>query len=119
MHALRNAHFIARLVLVWFALSLGVAVASPLVAPKSMELVCSSAGAVKWVFAGDDSPRTAQGHSTLDCPLCASLSAPPAVVPHAAQPPLTPSQVRVPVAVTRMAVRMAAPWQARAPPALS
>ncbi len=119
MHALRNAHFIARLVLVWFALSLGVAVASPLVAPKSMELVCASAGSAKWVVSGDDGTRTVQGHSTLDCPLCATLSAPPAALPQATRPPHAQSHVRVPGAVTRLAVRIAAPWQARAPPALS
>ena len=39
MQALRNASFLARLVLAWFALAIGVAVASPIVKPKSMELL--------------------------------------------------------------------------------
>ncbi len=69
MQALRRARFLARFVLVWFALALGVAVASPLVKPQAMELVCSSAGSVKLVQLGDDEGRTA-ATPTLDCPLC-------------------------------------------------
>jgi hypothetical protein len=45
--ALRSARTLARLVLVWFVLSLGVAVASPMVNPKAMELICSGSGSVK------------------------------------------------------------------------
>ena len=45
MPALRRAHRLASFVLIWFVLSLGVAVASPVVHPQAMELVCSAAGA--------------------------------------------------------------------------
>lgn len=44
MHRLRQARFLARLVLAWFALPLGVALASPLVQPQSLEMVCSGGG---------------------------------------------------------------------------
>ena len=41
MHALRNSVSLARLVMAWFALTLGLAIASPLVHPQAMELVCT------------------------------------------------------------------------------
>ena len=65
---------LGRLVLAWFALSLGVAVASPLVKPVAMELVCSSGGAAKLVVKGDDGTAQPAGH-LLDCPLCAAVGA--------------------------------------------
>jgi hypothetical protein len=76
MQALRHARFLARLVLAWFALSLGVAIASPLVNPQSMELVCASGGAMKLIVKNADGGDGQRGH-TFDCPLCASLGAPP------------------------------------------
>ena len=76
MQTLRRAHFLARLVLVWFALSLGVAAASPLVQPRVMELVCSSAGIVKILVQTDDGMQEVSNH-TLDCPLCLAAGAPP------------------------------------------
>ncbi len=78
MQNLRNAKLIARFVLVWFALAIGVAIASPMVKPQAMQLVCSGAGAMKVVVSGDDGSQPATSH-TLDCPLCASISAPPPV----------------------------------------
>ena len=72
MQTLRHAHRIACFVLVWFALSIGVAVASPMVKPQALQLVCSGAGALK-VIASDTDGDTAQASPTLDCPLCAGL----------------------------------------------
>src|SRR4051812_25584173 len=77
MQGLRNARRIARLVLAWFALSLGVAIAAPLVQPANIEVVCSGSGALKLLVKGDGG-STSSTH-TLDCPLCAGLDAPPAV----------------------------------------
>jgi hypothetical protein len=65
-------------VLVWFALSIGVAVASPLVQPKDIQWVCSGAGLMKVIGSGDDGAPKVAGH-TLDCPLCAGVGAPPPV----------------------------------------
>ena len=76
MQHLRNAKLIARFVLVWFALSIGVAIASPMVKPQSMQLVCSGVGAMKVIVAGQDGKAPVASH-TLDCPLCACISAPP------------------------------------------
>lgn len=68
LQILRNAHLIARIVLVWFALSIGVAIASPLVKPQAMgQLICSGAGVMKFVKQADDG-STALGSLTLDCP---------------------------------------------------
>ena len=67
MQPLRNARLIARLVLVWFALSLGAAIASPLVAPKAMLLVCSGAS-VKLIVQGADGEMTEMGHSYARLP---------------------------------------------------
>lgn len=69
MQTLRHAHLLARLVLVWFVCALGVAVASPMVPPQAMELVCSSGGAVKLLVKTDNGVQEMGAHS-LDCPLC-------------------------------------------------
>ncbi len=114
MQTLRNARLIARLVLVWFALSLGAAIASPLVAPKAVELVCSGA-TVKLIVQGDDGQMIETGHSSLDCPLCAITSAPPPPASVQVQPQSL-SHALVPVEAARVAGRIGAPWQARAPP---
>ena len=117
MQMLRNARLMARLVLVWLALSLGAAIASPLVAPKASQLVCSGAS-VKLVVQGDDGQMADMGHSSLDCPLCAMTSVPPSPASASVQPPLSLAHALVPVETARHAGRIGAPWQARAPPAV-
>ncbi len=67
---------LARWVLLWFALSLGAAIASPMVSPKTVELICSSAGAMKLIVKSDDG-SISQGSHTLDCALCVGTAAPP------------------------------------------
>ena len=118
MQPLRNARLITRLVLVWFALSLGAAIASPLVAPKAVLLVCSGAS-VKMIVQGADGEAVEMGHTTLDCPLCAVMNAPPPVANASVQPPHALSHALVPVETARIAARIGTPWQARAPPVLS
>ncbi|MES2787702.1 MAG: DUF2946 family protein [Pseudomonadota bacterium] len=76
LQSLRRASFLARLVLAWFALSIGVAVASPLVKPHRMELVCSASGIVKLVTSSDEDSPSASSH-TFECPLCLVAGAPP------------------------------------------
>ena len=68
MQTLRHARQLTRFVLVWFALALGVAMASPLVSPKSIDVVCSSGGVMKMVASddGDTSPNPAA--PAVDCP---------------------------------------------------
>jgi hypothetical protein len=117
MQALRHATFLARLVLAWFALTLGVAIASPMVNPQAMELVCSGAGAVKLVVSSEGGTAPVGGH-TLDCPLCASFSAPPATAPVIAAPLLPRSDLIALIPTSRIALRAAAPLPARGPPEL-
>ena len=118
MQTLRNARLIARLVLVWFALSLGAAIASPLVASKASQLVCSGAS-VKLVVENADGALAEVGHSSLDCPLCAMTSAPPPLATLAIEPPHPLSHALSPIVAAHIAGRIGAPWQARAPPNLS
>ena len=81
MFHLRHARLLARLVLVWFVLAVGVAVASPLVKPQSLALVCSGAGALKILVTGDADDASLAGAGLLDCPLCLQGGAPPPATP--------------------------------------
>jgi hypothetical protein len=99
----------------WFVLSLGVAAASPVVHPQAVELVCSSAGAVKVIVQTDDGARE-MGASHLDCPLCAATGAPPST-PVVALPAVVPLAHAVqPIEAARIAAATASPPPARAPP---
>lgn len=118
MQTLRRAHVLARFVLVWFALALGAAIASPIVKPQAMELVCSAGGAVKLVTSDDGAPSSA-GH-TLDCPLCLiSSSAPPPALQLQVEPQQPLAYSLRPIPAAPIAGRTAAPLPARGPPALS
>ncbi|TSE18496.1 hypothetical protein Talka_02139 [Tepidimonas alkaliphilus] len=79
MQSLRNTRRLARLVLVWFALTLGAAVVSPLVKPEGLHLVCSGS-AVKLV-AGSSDDDDVPIPSKLDCPLCGGGAVPLLAVP--------------------------------------
>jgi hypothetical protein len=115
MQALRNTVFLARLVLAWFALSLGVAIASPVVVPQAVELICSG-GMVKLVPQGDDSGTPTAQH-TLDCPLCATTAAPPVTASDAIPALLPLGHAVQPIPSARIAALTAAPLPARGPPA--
>jgi len=52
----RRSMALARLALAWFALTLGVAVAAPMLQPQAVQLVCDAVGGVKLVaLQGDGS----------------------------------------------------------------
>jgi len=93
LQSLRNAHRLTRFVLVWFALFVGAAVASPLVKPEAVQLVCA-----------------------LDCPACLPLIAPPAADVLAQLPTGHLSHVLQALPAARLASLLDQPWQARAPP---
>ena len=118
MQILRNAHLIARFVLLWFALSIGVAMASPLVNPQSIEVICAGASGMKLLVQTDDGSREL-GRNTLDCPLCGMLGAAPP--PPASMAQLAPVHAlghvlqTIPAAI--LAALTAAPPPARGPPA--
>ena len=116
MQTLRNAHHFARFVLVWFVLTLGVAIASPVVHPRTVTLICSDAGVYKLVVQGEAEGGLVKNH-TLECPMCVMgggaplvLSAP--VLPSECATAVSPS----PLWATPIAVNRAAPPPARGPP---
>ena len=76
-------------VLAWFVASIGVSVASPLIHPQSIEVICSGAGTIKWMVQTEGG-AVEMGSTNMDCPLCApSTGAPPA--PAAWAPPPSPA----------------------------
>lgn len=115
--ALRRAHLLTRCVLVWFVLSIGVAIASPLVKPQALVLICSVGGGMKPLPPTDGGGQPRVGH-TLDCPLCVGLGAPPPPVASAVHAPMhSAGEVLDGVPVTHVAALRAAPLPARGPPA--
>lgn len=118
---LRRARSLARLVLAWFVLSLGVAIASPVVKPQAIEFICSAGGALKAVAFGDADGKSVApiGASHLDCPLCMLGGAPPPSVfsqPRMAQPEPSGALARS-IPAARRALLALAPLPARGPPA--
>ena len=118
LQSLRNAHRLTRFVLVWFALFVGAAVASPLVKPEAVQLVCSAIGGVKLVQAdaAGEEVSGAELHTALDCPACLPLIAPPAAEVLDSLPTGHLSHVLQPLPAARLASLLGQPWQARAPP---
>jgi len=119
LQTIRSLRWLACSVLAWFVLSVGVAVASPLVNPQAMELICSGSGAIKLMVKTDDGlQETAQGH-TLDCPLCAQVGAPPSTS-QALLPVVHPlAHALRPIPAAHIAARTAAPLPPRGPPVFS
>lgn len=116
MHALRTSTLLSRLVLAWFVLMLGVAGASPLVHPQSMELVCSAGGAVKVMLIDQDGQAAEAGQHTLDCSLCLAptLPLPPSHVSLPMPQPL--ALATTPIVAARLAAMVGAPLPPRGPP---
>lgn len=125
LHRLRCLTALTRFVLVWFVLSIGVAIASPIVKPQDILLVCTASGSMKVVVknaspsdandtANDDASSVLS--SAMDCPLCMTITAPPPVTQPAIEPvsPLAYALQSIPSA--HIAARTAAPLPARGPP---
>jgi hypothetical protein len=112
----RNARLLARQMLVWFALAVGVATASPLIQPQLSTLVCSAGGALRFLPVSEDAGALPAGAGLLDCPLCLQMAAPPVRAPVlVVRNPDSPGEVSQtePVRV----VRAAGPFPGRGPPA--
>ena len=118
MSALRPARNLARLVLAWFVLALGVAVASPLVKPQSWQMVCSAAGAVKLVNIDDTGLARTGGHQ-MECPLCWLVAAPPPDFSLVLAPPAPVRDAPVSMLAVRDAARVGPALPARGPPRIS
>lgn len=65
---------LGRMVLAWFALTLGVATGAPLVHPTALQVVCTGTGSATLLLSTEG---TAPGAGHLDCPLCLPTVAPP------------------------------------------
>ncbi|CAN7708277.1 DUF2946 family protein [Acidovorax sp. Root217] len=115
MNALRTLAALRLLVLAWFVASMGVAMASPLVNPQAIEVICSGAGTIKLLVQTDDG-AVEMGSMGMDCPLCSIAGAPPATPPALVPLPQPLAHAVQPVEAARIAAITAAPLPARGPP---
>ena len=118
LQTLRNARWLTRLVLVWFALFIGAAIASPMVKPVAGQMVCTAMGGMKMVVDGEDG-QASQPSASMDCPLCAPMITPPAPQARAFEPPSTLAHVLQTIASAHIAGLTGAPLPPRGPPALN
>lgn len=121
MHAFRLSRQLIRFVLFLYVLTLGVAIASPLVNPEAMALICTSSGykLVSQSDAGDKSAGAGMSH-LLDCPMCMTAGIVPFPVMGAvAEPPHALAYALRSIPAARLASLTSAPLPARGPPVLS
>jgi hypothetical protein len=76
MQALRTSQALYRLILAWFGLALAVAIMSPIVQPKSFQVICLGSGGTQLMLVDDGGQPVTAAH-TVDCPLCLPISGPP------------------------------------------
>ncbi len=118
MHCLRRSRHLVRFMLAWLVLAMGAAVASPLVRPAAVALVCTASG-VALVPTDGGQALPAPGHA-LDCPLCLHLLAPPPPEAGGALPAAAPRQATTLLhGACPPATVAAPPLPARGPPAFS
>ena len=115
MQTLRNSKLIAKLVLVWFALLLGSAIASTVIKPSSMQMVCTAGGGMKMVDMGGDDEGL-KTSSSMDCPLCASVSVPPPFLTEHFEKISPLAHALQPIAAAYIASITAPPLPSRGPP---
>ena len=116
LHTLRNTPWLARLALLWLALTLGVAVASPMVNPQDDLVICTSAGMMKVKLNADSSVST-EATGAAYCPLCvAGGGVPPGFAQIKVEPVQPLGRVLQSIAAAHIAVATAAPPPSRGPP---
>lgn len=111
---LPSHRLVARLVLAWYALFVGVSIASPLIEPATLQMVCSMG--MKMVLVDSEGAATDEAPG-LDCPLCAPYAptAPAWTVSFAPVDAL--AHALRPAAAAHLAWRTRSPLPARGPPA--
>ena len=109
---------LARLVLVWFALFMGVAIASPILNPTETQMVCSSAGGMKMVASGEEATDSLQA-ANMDCPLCAPVVVPLEACSAGIDKPKPLAHLLHPVAAALVAFLTSPPLPSRGPPFIS
>jgi len=113
LHTLRKSTALARWVLLWWCMALGVAVAAPWVQPVQHTLVCSALGAVTLQDTGaPDTPLAPH----LDCVLCLSAGAPPVSISALPLANAAPLLYASPNSALGPQSRSAAPPPGRGPP---
>lgn len=75
-HVLRSSRWLPRAALLWFALTLCAAIASPALHPQGEQVICSGMGMQK-VLIDEDGTVTTSAVSGISCPLCLMVGAPP------------------------------------------
>jgi hypothetical protein len=114
-YTLRSSPWLARLALLWFALTLGVAVASPVVHPQAELVICSGVGMQKVVL-NDDGSATTSSVSGMSCPLCLVGGAPPLTTTLTVAPAHALGHVLQSAPASHVTALTAAPPPARGPP---
>lgn len=107
---------LARLVLAWYVLFVGVSVLASTLQPKTMEVVCSSMGIMKLVVQGEGGD--AQVRSSMDCSLCAHTTPalPPPTMADLAHVPDARSHIVQRLTAAVLIARTAPPLPSRGPP---
>lgn len=118
LHTLRHSRTLVRMVLVWFVLAMGLAVAAPAVQPIALDSICSAASAADAGAPQPDGDNTAGLHHSLQCVMCLAVGAPPSVQVDTAV--ASPDAAVLPTAMHQAVVlaQRQSPLAARAPPAL-
>ncbi len=115
MHALRTSRTLTRLVVAWFFLSLGVATASTIASPRTMQAVCADGGVVMLLV--DQDGRAVEGdRHALDCPLCLPATLPAHFQAGQVVETRPLAHVLLPARQAPMADRAGAALPARGPP---
>jgi hypothetical protein len=118
METLRRSKLVASLMLAWFALFLGFAIASSAIKPGNSQIVCSAGGGMKMVDL-DGNEDDHQISASMDCPLCASVAAPPSRLTALFTKPSALEHALHPIAAAHIAALTAPPLPSRGPPAAS
>jgi len=109
LHTLRTTRLLARAVLLWWCLALGLATIAPLAQAHGSRMVCSASGAVMLVD-GESGAPVGQASHGLDCALCLVTGAPSPASHTDFSVPTSPQ------ALISSAGANAAPWRSAAPP---
>jgi hypothetical protein len=118
LHTLGSTRTLARAVLLWWCLALGLAAAAPLAQAQGSRMVCSAAGTVMLVDAETGAPAS-QGTHSLDCALCLFTGAPPPAAQALLLSSTPPHAPATHGGASALAWRSAAPPPGRGPPTLA
>lgn len=112
----RRLHMLIRLALACFALALGAAMASPWIAPKSLEVICGDSGMMQLAVLDQHGEAVDAQQHTLDCALCLPASLPAALAVRSVSQPQPLAHALTPIKQARIAALVGAPLPPRGPP---